>query len=412
MTSPTTIVIVTDSGRLDGGVTQVAVESAVGLAKVGFRVIYFCDLGPPDSRLTATPGIEVVCGGGFDILNNPKRFEAAFNGIFNRRSARALGDLLNDLDPARTVVHLHSWTKALSAEIPRLLSGSGFPHVVTLHEYFRACPNGTFYDFKSGSVCKRVPLGVGCVTCNCDSRSYSHKLWRVARGAIQKWIQLIPGSLENFICVSPFSESILRPFLPRSAYIRMVRYPIMAAPCAPAAPEDHEPFLFVGRFSREKGCLLLAQAANQIGAQVIFVGDGHYRDAIRAELPSAIFTGWLPPADVLAWMRRSRALVFPSTWYETQGLVAIEAASQGLPSILSDCTVAAHDLEHERVGLHFAQGSVAGLAAAMERLRRPALAGELGRAAHGWYWSNPWTREAHIRKLVEIYGDVCERGRG
>ena len=41
------------------------------------------------------------------------------HSIWNRDAARGMRALLDTLDPADTVVHLHSWTKALSSSVVR-----------------------------------------------------------------------------------------------------------------------------------------------------------------------------------------------------------------------------------------------------------------------------------------------------
>ena len=44
-------------------------------------------------------------------------FGAALRGMWNRRAHSEMKKLLATLDPARTVVHLHCWTKALSSSV-------------------------------------------------------------------------------------------------------------------------------------------------------------------------------------------------------------------------------------------------------------------------------------------------------
>ncbi|WP_283180096.1 hypothetical protein [Gemmobacter sp. 24YEA27] len=57
--------------------------------------------------------------------------------------------------------------------------------VLHAHDYFLACPNGAFFDYRAGVTCDLSPMSLGCVTCNCDKRSAAQKLWRVARQAVQ-----------------------------------------------------------------------------------------------------------------------------------------------------------------------------------------------------------------------------------
>jgi glycosyltransferase involved in cell wall biosynthesis len=72
------------------------------------------------------------------------------------------------------------------------------------------------------------------------------------------------------------------------------------------------------------------------GFELVLVGDGVLGPELRRRArPGVRLTGSLPRDDVLAWMRRSRALVFPSVLYEGQPIVVLEALACGLPVLAS-----------------------------------------------------------------------------
>ncbi len=39
--------------------------------------------------------------------------------------------------------------------------------------------------------------------------------------------------------------------------------------------------------------------------------------------------------------------------------------------------------------------------------RNDVEAAALGRAAYDWYWQAPWTTEAHVDELLEIYAELA-----
>ena len=138
-----------------------------------------------------------------------------------------------------------------------------------------------------------------------------------------------------------------------------------------------------------------------------FVGDGSLGPAVRAICPQSRFTGWLPPSEIRRRLQTARALVFPSLWYETLGLVAVEAAAAGVPVIVADRCAAADFIRHDVNGLHFIQGSVESLGAQMTALDRDdRLAARLGAAGYDWYWRDPWTSGRHVSDLLEVYHEV------
>jgi glycosyltransferase involved in cell wall biosynthesis len=275
--------------------------------------------------------------------------------------------------------------------------------VLTLHEYFISCPNGAFYVFKDDEVCHRRPLSLDCLQCNCDSRSYSHKLWRYGRAFVQKNIFSVPDLVKEFIVLSPVSRNALEPYLPKTGRIHMLDNPISVENRGRTRCEDNRPFLFVGRFSREKGVLRLAQAVHDLQLPVVFIGDGHLRPEMEKLAPHATFTGWLNAEKIGEWMQRSRMLVFPSTWYEGQPLVPIEAAANGLPCILSDCNAARDYLLDGERGLQFRHDSLEDLKAKLLLASDDRRVRELSEQVYSWYWSNPWSIDRHVTSLTQIY---------
>jgi len=124
---------------------------------------------------------------------------AAARGIWNRKSAALVRELAGLADSNRAVVHVHGFTKVLSASVIRAAVDSGLPVVATLHDYFATCPNGAFFIYPRGEICHLTPLSARCVGTHCDARGYSHKLWRVARSAVQQRFGAMPAGLSDFV---------------------------------------------------------------------------------------------------------------------------------------------------------------------------------------------------------------------
>ncbi len=401
------VVILNDYATTTGGSTSVAIASALGLARRGVRVTYFSCVGPIAPELREVPNLEVVCLGQHEIAKDPKRLRALSSGLRNAAAVAALRRVLAGKDPARTLVHAHTWMKAMSPFALDVAPELGFPLVVTLHDFFISCPSGGFYDHATSTVCKRTPLSASCLACNCDRRHYAHKLWRVARTALQNGALGLPKRVSLYLGVSEFSLNILRPHLPPGIPAAVLRNAVDCVDEGPAEVARNDAFLYVGRFVPEKGVRLFAEAVKATGLPAVFVGDGELAPELRRLCPEARFTGWLRPEQIRAELRAARALVFPPTWYETLGLVAVEAASAGVPAIVSDGCAASDAIRHGRTGLHFTHGSAESLANRMRELAHDsARAAALGRAAYEWYWADPWTADAHVEDLLGHYHRV------
>jgi glycosyltransferase involved in cell wall biosynthesis len=322
--------------------------------------------------------------------------------LWNGAAAREMTGLLAPLDRTSSIVHVHGWNKALSPSIIRASRLSGIPVVHTLHEYSDLCPNGTFFNFVTGRNCPLRPMSLACVASNCDARTYGHKLWRVARHAV---LVRAGGIFESrhFVYLSDGQREIVAPHLPPGAQLHLVPNPVDADDRGPSPVRDNETFVFIGRLSREKGAALLAEAAVREKFRASFIGDGPARQEVADAAPAAEITGWLDAVPIRQRLRRARALVFPSLWYETFGLTVHEAMANGIPVIASDNTVSASAVEPGTTGLLFRSGDVDDLARCIRVLRDPETAHRMGLAAYRRYWANPLTLPRHADRLEQLY---------
>jgi len=405
------IVIAYDFASFNGGAAKVAIEEAIGLSDAGFNVFYFAAVGPV-SELLERSGVTVVCLGQRDILNEGF-IRASIQGVYNAAAIATFDRLLREqrFRPEETVIHLHGWTKALSPFIVSVGRKHGIRTVATLHDFSITCPNGGYLNYPETKVCKLKPLSLDCLRCNCDARAYTHKIWRYARAWVQTYAARVFEHSAAVITVSEFQKNILARHLPDSSRMRVLENPMSCERGTPADPGVAESYLFVGRFSSEKGALLFAEAAKSAGVRATFVGKGEKEAEIRGVFPEAEFPGWLPPSEVVARMRAARAVVFPSLWYETAGYVAYEAMAQGTPVICSDITAATEIVRHERNGLLFESGSVESLREAILRLTNAAEARNLGQNAYEDFWAKDRSLETHLEELLGIYESVLPRSR-
>jgi len=404
------IIIVNDFAHINGGAAAVALGSAIALAQAGHRVTVLAGVGPIVPELTDA-GVRVVCLDQPELAADPNRFRAAGRGLWNRAARRAMSDLLADFEREKSVVHIHGWTKCLTSSAIRAAVDVEFPVVITIHDYFLACPNGGFYNYQKNHICNLVPLTRGCVFSNCDKQGYGQKVWRTARQIVQINSGLIPAGIRHFIAISDFSFDIIKSHLPEKARIHRIPNPIDIKKAGPIRCEQNQSIVQVGRLSSEKGVFLFAAAARKAGIVPVFVGDGPCRAELECRFPEAAITGWLPRDQVHCHLQSARALVFPSLWHETQGMVVLEAAARGLPALVAD-TCAAREMVTDCVtGLWFEGGNEDDLMKKILQIKDDAFVGKLGRAAYNRFWSDPPTIGKHIEKLLAVYAEMLGKPR-
>ncbi|WP_420134041.1 glycosyltransferase family 4 protein [Rhodopseudomonas sp.] len=399
------VVVVNDRAFPGGGASKVALQSAIGLARRGHRVTVFAAMGPTAPELIDA-GIDVHLLGQADLASG-RRITMAAQGLWNATAAQQIASLLASAQRGRTIVHIHSWSKALSASVFAAAGRSGHPVIATLHDYGFVCPNAALHDFPSGKACTRTPMSPGCLAAGCDARARAHKLWRVARQVTLTHIARASTVLAAAVCVTDYSLRIMRPFVSPRLEMIVVPNPIDVADHGPAVPAQSKHFTYVGRFSREKGVLLAAAAAERAGVSLVLVGDGELRDDVARISPSATITGWLTAENVGKTIRASRAVVVPSLWRETQGMVVPEALSAGVPVIAATETAPAAAIEPGVTGLLFENGDAAALAHLFSRLAtNDRLVEALGAAAYRRYWQAPATMNRHLDGLEALYARV------
>jgi glycosyltransferase involved in cell wall biosynthesis len=405
--SDISVVVLNSYCHAQGGASRVAIDAAVGLANKGADVTFLGAVGPICDELSSAP-LKTICLMQRDLINAQGSAAVVLRGLWNVPAHRALGKVLERLDSAKTVVHLHGFAQALSASPVRCALSRGYKVLCTLHEFFCACPTGGFFDFVSNEPCPRRALSLDCITTNCDKRRYAHKLYRVARSLAQIQLGRLPKDVKDYVGLSRRSVEMLRPYLPPDAQIHLVPNPVEVPRSAPVRVAQNRKIVLVGRLDEEKGIRVLVQAALLSGTQLTLVGDGPLRAYAEASGLCRV-TGWVSRDAVLAELQSARCLVFPSSWYETFGLVVEEAAARGIPAIVSDISAAAERVVDGVTGWHMRAGDSADLARCLNIVKDDAAVEAAGASVYMRWWLDPLTRDRHVERLLQVYTDMLVR---
>ena len=394
------VVILAEFASATGGAEKVAVESARGLAEIGLDVTFIQAVEGPVDPLLDHPRIRRIGLGLADIWTL-KLLPAAAAGIWHGEAARRLAVALSEFEEPADCIHVHQWTRSLSPSVFPLLMEIGVPVLLTLHDYFLACPNGVHYRYDRAEPCALKPMSGACLAAACDSKSRAHKLVRVARSATMR-VALGRRRLD-VVHVCHASVARVSAMLPGyDLRHHRIDNPVRVGPAAPADPGAGDAITYVGRLTREKGADLVAEAAQRVGMPALFIGTGPLEEELAGR-PGVEMLGWRSPAEVEALLRtRARALAAPSRWFETGPLTVYEALAAGIPVVASDRSGAAEKVVDGITGF-VAAPEVEALAAAFSRLRDPALAAAMGREAHARFRAAPMSLARHAASLRDLY---------
>lgn len=347
--APKRVVVINDLSQAMGGATGLALLSARQFTGAGLDVTYVCgDAGHGENAGGAT----VVAAGSAQLLKRSP-LDAMRRGVYNPRTRDMLARLIEQTDTPDTVYHLHGWAQILSPSVFDALAPVAARTFVHAHDMFLACPNGVYMDYRRNQVCTLTPLGLSCLSTNCDKRSLMHKGWRVLRqkAVTRAFRRDLPWA--GIIAIHP----AMLPRLARAGYgddmFQVVRNPAAAFSPTRVPAERNARLVYVGRLEADKGALDLAQAAARTGMDVTFIGEGSLRATLERDFPHMPITGWQDREAVGALLQDARALVMPSRHPEPFALVIPEAVLSGLPVAVADTALMAQDVTDKRLGLSF-----------------------------------------------------------
>ncbi|WP_283695537.1 glycosyltransferase family 4 protein [Clostridium perfringens] len=396
------IVIINDFSYINGGAAKVAISSAVGLKNKGYNVIYYTSVGNIDTDLIDS-GVKVITLNGEDILNG-NFIESIFSGIWNKKAYKNLKDILAKLSPKDTIIHIHGWTKAMSSSVIKACIDSNFKFIFTAHDYFSICPNGGLYNYQKNNICNTRPLSLKCLFTNCDSRRYSHKLWRYCRGIVQnKYMK----ECKNMIALSNNNGEVIKRII-KDINVFYINNPIDVNKQDRVKVELNKKIAFIGRLSKEKGVDLLVEATKDYEYEVEIIGDGVLRENIKNINPKVNITGWLNSDELLEKLKSIRTLVLPSRWYEGMPNVVLEAMSMGIPVITSDICNAKEIIKEGKNGFIFKNNSIKSLSSELNKINDDNRIKDISKYAYNLYWSNSYSLEKHIKSLEAVYEEILE----
>lgn len=341
------VIIINDFNYIQGGASKVAIQTAKILNESGIKTYFFSAVNKDDENIE---GIEYITTNQKEALKEKNKFKGAINGIYNFKAKKTLKGLLKTLDNRNTIIHVHGWTKALSSSIFDIAFKMKFKVVLTLHDYFTACPNGGYFNYNKNKICHYKPLSWKCVRCNCDSRNYAIKIYRIVRQLVQNKIVKLNDNLEYTITISDFSENILNKTLNEGTRVFRINNPIdVSKDICKIDINNNKYYLYVGRVSKEKGVDLFCEALTRLKYDAIVVGDGNQKNILKNKYPQIQFVGWKSEKEVDEYIRNAKTIIMPSRWYECAPLTNIEALSKGVPSLVSS-TCAASEISNEKNG--------------------------------------------------------------
>jgi glycosyltransferase involved in cell wall biosynthesis len=264
------------------------------------------------------------------------------------------------------VVHVHNVFPIISPAVYYACRSCQVPVVQTLHNYRLACCNGQF--LRNDSVCevclRRGSRWPGALYgCYRGSRLVSALI--SATVAVHQLVGTWAELVDVYVALTAFArEKMTESGLPAG---KIAVKPNFVGDARACGTGQGGYALFVGRLSSEKGIHTLLDAWSRLGGQLRLklVGDGPLAELVKERarsLPSVELLGWQSHDRVVDLMAEAKCVIVPSVWFETFGLVVIEAFSRGTPVVASRIGALAELVQDGVNGLLFEPGNAQDLA--------------------------------------------------
>ncbi|HMT80001.1 MAG TPA: glycosyltransferase family 4 protein [Azonexus sp.] len=339
-----------------------------------------------------------------DEISQLSRVSVAMQTFWSSPVARDFEARLRSFKP--DVVHVHNTFPRISPAVYWVAAKLGVPIVQTLHNFRLMCPQAMF--LREGKVCEdclgKLPWRGALRGCYRDSRLQSTVLASMV--SLHRGLGTWQNKVTRYIALNEFCRNkFIEGGLPAERILIKPNFVDFLPPIA----VDRSDFLFVGRLSAEKGIDTLVAAASMVHSAKVHVAGSGPEAGLLDAASNINALGARSHDEVRALMCHAIALVMPSIWYETFGMVAIEAFAAGLPVIASRLGALAVLIEDRVTGLLFEPGDPHSLAEAMRwALEHPAEMAAMGMAARAKYEAN-FTAEQNYRQLMTIYeGAIAE----
>lgn len=337
--------------------------------------------------------------------NNEKTLLKVMQLPFNVTSYRLTLEKIRSFKP--DVIHVHNLHFAGSPAVLYAAKKARVHVVMTLHNYRLLCPSGTlFFKEKLFTRSLKQLFPVEAVKQGVYQNSKLITFWLALSGMMHQLAGTwkIP---DKYVILGDNVKSLFEESKLKEITDRMLVKPNF---CFEGAPHQHPAdgyYIYVGRLSAEKGINMLLDAFSNTNKRLKIAGSGPLETKVKevaSQYPNIEFLGSQSPGETRKLIGGAEALIFPSIWFETFGMVIIEAFSCGTPVIASAIGEAKHLVTDNVNGLLFNPGDKKDLLAKLqyfEALTNDELT-KLGEGALKTYQDN-YTPEENLRQLHSVY---------
>lgn len=299
-----------------------------------------------------------------DITGLISKVKNGIQSFYNPTSFKIVNQKIKAYQP--DIIHVHNLFFQASPSVLYAAKKNKVPVVMTLHNYRLLCANALLLrDNKPCTKCIQHNFPIYGTTNSCYRNSAVESALVTGVTGYHKISGTWKNSVTKYILLTNFARDL---FLGSS--VGLHKQQIVVKPnfvndngLGNSIREDF--YLYAGRLSVEKGVILLLEAfAKMPQFRLVLAGDGPLKETLMQtyELNKNIeFAGSQKRAQLMLLMQKTKALIFPSIWYEGLPYTIIESLAAGTPVLCSRIGAMNEIITNQYNGLHFEPDSSQGI---------------------------------------------------
>lgn len=367
-----------------------------------------------ESELLRERGNEVVeyrrsnCELGDDLRS---KMLFAGRAFWSRKAEREIEAIILHARP--DVAHFHNVFPQISLAGYKACKRHGVPVVQTVHNYRLICVRGDY--FRHDRICQdclnwKIPFPA--ILHRCYRGSLAQSAAAAGALAVHRMLRTWHKLVDVFVALTEFGKKkLIEAGFPAQ---KIVVKPNFVHP-DPGIRENYDMrgyALFVGRLSPEKRVGKLIEAWSKIDdLPLVIVGSGPTEESVR-QLASSMGNVQLlkaqPRKKLLILMKGAKLLLVPSEWYETFGMVIIEAFANGIPVFASRLGAMEELIQDGQTGRLFTPGSIEEIRQCMAwASHHPEELARMGLNARDVFQQR-YTADANYPLMMKVYSKAIQ----
>lgn len=343
------------------------------------------------------------------IIGKTKLF---FQTTFSLRTYREVKQLIRkeNID----ILHVHNTLPLVSPSIYYAAFSRRVPVVQVIHNFRLLCPGAVF-------VCK----GQICEKCNIKglrnsilNKCYRNSLLQTLSVYTMLRVHRLLGTyrkLNGYIVLTEFSRKKFLKLVGDSKKLFVKPNFMKASDKSFVRVEAEDYFVFIGRIDKLKGINLLIEVWKNIkDFKLMIIGEGPEKQSLEyilanSDIDNIQLLGFMERKNAFEIIKRAKATILPSQWYEGFPMTVVESFSLGVPVIAGNIGSLGELIEHRKNGLLFKYDSTSDLINAIDLMGKDdRLRNRMSERAYETF-KNLYTDEKNYITLMKIYEDLIRR---